>query len=150
MAENRKSIFIRFNMEDTAGRELCLKLTKGAGNAASLTSYVKRVLEEFFNLNAKIADRQEFHTRMLSVLREEMQLRGMKLVGALLTGIGTVNVPKLPKPQTFGFVGIVFMPKYRKRRVAAGKIALGGALYNSETFLRYSLYYLKRKLIQDG
>lgn len=69
MAENRKSIFIRFNMEDTAGRELCLKLTKGAGNAASLASYVKRVLEEFFNLNAKIADRQEFHTRMLSVLR---------------------------------------------------------------------------------
>lgn len=53
---------------------------------------------------------------MLSVLREEMQLRGMKLIGALLAGIGTVNVPKLPKPQTFGFVGIVFMPKYRKKK----------------------------------
>ncbi len=38
MAENQKSIFIRFNMEDTADRELYQKLTKEAGNAASLTS----------------------------------------------------------------------------------------------------------------
>ena len=29
---------------------------------------------------------------MLSVVREEMQEQGMKLVGALLAGIGTVNV----------------------------------------------------------
>ncbi len=91
MAEKQKSIFIRFNMDDTADRELYLKLTKEAGNAASLTSYVKRALEEYFSLNVKIADRQEFHDQMLSVVREEMQSQGMKLVGALLAGIGTVN-----------------------------------------------------------
>ena len=32
---------------------------------------------------------------MLSVVREEMQAQGMKLVGALLAGIGTVNVPAI-------------------------------------------------------
>ena len=93
MAENQKSIFIRFNMDDKADRELYLKLSGEAGNTASLTSYVKRVLEEHFTLNIKIADRQEFHNQMLTVIREEMQSQGMKLVGALLAGIGTVNLP---------------------------------------------------------
>lgn len=92
MAENQRSIFIRFNMEDTGDKELYLKLVEGAGNAASLTSYVKRVLGEYFSLNVKIADRQKFHDQMLSVIREEMQSQGMKLVGALLAGIGTVSV----------------------------------------------------------
>ncbi len=81
MAENQKSIFIRFNIDDTADRELYLKLTKEAGNAASLTLYVKRALEEYFSLNVKIADRQEFHDQMLTVVREEIQSQGMKLVG---------------------------------------------------------------------
>ena len=30
---------------------------------------------------------------MLTAIREEMQSQGMKLVGALLAGIGTVNLP---------------------------------------------------------
>ena len=97
MAENQKSIFIRFNMEDRADRELYLKLSGEAGNTASLTSYVKRVLEEHFTLNIKIADRQEFHNQMLAIVREEMQSQGMKLVGALLAGIGTVNLPSSQK-----------------------------------------------------
>lgn len=106
MAENQKSVFIRFNMEDTADRELYLKLTKEAGNAASLTSYVKRVLEEYFNLNVKIADRQEFHSQILAVVREEMQSQGMKLVGALLAGIGTVNVQKIPEKSMMEEAGL--------------------------------------------
>lgn len=93
MAENQRSIFIRFNMEDRADRELYRKLTEGAGGAASLTAYVKRMLEEYFSLNIRIADRQEFHNQMLTVIREEMQSQGMKLVGALLAGIGTVDIP---------------------------------------------------------
>ena len=56
-------------------------------------SFNKRALEEYFCLNIKIADRQEFHDQMLTVLREEMQSQGMKLVGALLAGIGTVSIP---------------------------------------------------------
>lgn len=99
MAENQKSIFIRFNMEDKADKELYQKLAGEAGNAASLTAYVKRVLQEYFSLNIKIADRQEFHNQMLAVVREEMQSQGMKLVGALLAGIGTVSIPK-PREQT--------------------------------------------------
>lgn len=93
MAENQKSIFIRFNMDDKTDRELYRKLADGAGCAASLTAYVKRVLEEYFSLNIKIADRQEFHNQMLMAIHEEMQSQGMKLVGALLAGIGTVNIP---------------------------------------------------------
>jgi len=93
MAEQQKSIFIRFNMDDKNDRELYMKLTGEAGSSASLTAYVKKVLEEYFTLNIKIADRQEFHSQMLSVVREEMQSQGMKLAGALLAGIGTGVVP---------------------------------------------------------
>ena len=92
-AEQQKSIFIRFNMDDKSDRELYAKLAGEAGNSASLTSYAKMVLEEHFTLNIKIADRQEFHRQMLSAVREEMQSQGMKLVGALLSGISMGNVP---------------------------------------------------------
>lgn len=92
MAGKQKAVFLRFNMEDMADRELYQRLEEGAGNAASLTAYAKRVLEEYFGLNIKIADRQEFHRQMLETVREEMQNQGMKLVGALLAGMGTVNV----------------------------------------------------------
>ena len=97
MAGNQKSIFIRFNMDDKADKELYLKLSGEAGNTASLTAYVKRVLEEYFSLNIKITDRQEFHNQMLTAIREEMQSQGMKLVGALLAGIGTGNLPSSQK-----------------------------------------------------
>lgn len=93
MAGNQKSVFIRFNMDDRADRELYLKLAGEAGNAVSLTAFVKKVLEEHFSLNIEIADRQEFHRQMLAAIREEMQSQGMKLVGALLAGIGTVSLP---------------------------------------------------------
>lgn len=93
MAENQKAVFIRFNMDDRADRELYQKLVEESGSAVSLTAYVKRVLEEYFTLNIRIADRQEFRSQMLAAIREEMQSQGMKLVGALLAGIGTVNIP---------------------------------------------------------
>ncbi len=93
MAGKQKSVFIRFNMADEADSGLYLKLVEAAGSSASLTAYVKRALEEYFSVKMEIAGRQEFHRQMLSVVREEMQAQGMKLVGALLAGIGTVNVP---------------------------------------------------------
>ena len=92
MAGKQRSIFIRFNMDDEADCDLYLKLAEAAGSSASLTSYVKRVLEEHFSVKMEITGRQECHEQMLSVVREEMQTQGMKLVGALLAGIGTVNV----------------------------------------------------------
>lgn len=106
MAENQKSIFIRFNMDDRVDRELYLRLTGEAGNAASLTAYVKRVLEEYFSLNIKIADRQEFHNQMLMVIREEMQSQGMKLVGAFLAGIGMVSIPTTQKENLSGEIEV--------------------------------------------
>ena len=91
MAGKQRSIFIRFNMDDEADCDLYLKLVEAAGSSSSLTSYVKRALEEHFSVKMEITGRQEFHGQMLSVVREEMQKQGMKLVGALLAGIGTVS-----------------------------------------------------------
>ena len=93
MAGKQKSVFIRFNMSDEADYGLYMKLAEAAGSSASLTSYVKRALEEHFSLKMEISGRQEFHEQMLSAVREEMQVQGMKLVGALLAGIGTVGIP---------------------------------------------------------
>lgn len=93
MAGQQKAIFLRFNMEDEADSSLYMKLAEAAGSSASLTAYVKRALEEHFSVKMEIASRQEFHEQMLSAVREEMQEQGMKLVGALLAGIGTVGVP---------------------------------------------------------
>ena len=111
MAEKQKSVFIRFNMADKADCDLYMKLAEAAGSSASLTAYVKRALEEHFSVKMEMSGRQEFHEQILSIVREEMQTQGMKLVGALLAGIGTVNVPAindemLPKetelPETCG------------------------------------------------
>lgn len=93
MDRKQKSIFIRFNMDDKADKVLYQKLSEEAGGSVSLTAYVKRSLEEYLSLNIKIADRQEFHSQMLTVVREEMQAQGMKLVGALLAGISSGNIP---------------------------------------------------------
>ena len=97
MAAKQKSIFIRFNMDDKADKELYLKLSEKAGSSVSLTAYVKRILEEYLNIKIEITERQQFHEQMLLMVREEMQSEGMKLVGALLAGIGTVDVQKIPE-----------------------------------------------------
>lgn len=106
MAVKQKSIFIRFNMEDEADKELYLKLSEKADSSASLTSYVKRALEEYLNVKTEMSERQQFHEQMLLVVREEMQLQGMKLVGALLAGIGTVNVQKIPEKPVMEEAGL--------------------------------------------
>lgn len=97
MAGKQRSIFLRFNMSDEADCDLYLKLAEAAGSSASLTSYVKRVLEEYLRVKIEMSERQEFHEQMIIAVREEMQEQGMKLVGALLAGIGTVNVQKVPE-----------------------------------------------------
>ena len=105
MAGKQRSIFLRFNMSDEADCDLYLKLAEAAGSSASLTSYVKRVLEEYLRVKIEMSERQEFQEQILIAVREEMQEQGMKLVGALLAGIGTVNVqkdPERPVPEEVG------------------------------------------------
>ena len=53
-----------------------------------------------------MAERQQFHEHMLITVREEMQLQGMKLVGALLAGIGTVNVQRIPEKSVLEEAGL--------------------------------------------
>lgn len=105
MAGKQKAVFLRFNMDDEADCSLYLKLAEAAGSSASLTSYVKRALEEYFNVKIEMTERQYFHEQMLIAVREEMQEQGMRLVGALLAGINTVNVEKVlekPMPEEVG------------------------------------------------
>ena len=40
------------------------------------------------------------------MVREEMQSQGMKLAGALLAGIGTVNVQKIPEKSMLEEAGL--------------------------------------------
>ena len=93
MSGKQKSVFIRFNMADEADCDLYMKLAEAAGSSASLTSYVKRALKEHFSVKMEITSRQKFHEQIVTAVREEMQAQGMKLVGALLAGISTGNVP---------------------------------------------------------
>lgn len=97
MAGQQKAIFLRFNMEDEADSSLYVKLAEAAGASTSLTAYVKRALEEYLNVKGEMSERQTFHGQILAVVREEMQVQGMKLVGALLAGIGTVAIPAKQK-----------------------------------------------------
>lgn len=106
MAAKQKSIFIRFNMDDKADKELYLKLSEEAGGSVSLTAYVKRILEEYLNIKTEMAERQQFHEQMLLMVREEIQSQGMKLAGALLAGIGTVNVQKIPEKPVMEEAGL--------------------------------------------
>ena len=106
MAGNQKSIFIRFNMDDKADKELYLKLSEKADSLSSLTAYVKRILEEYLNVKTEIAERQQFHEQILLMVHEEMQSQGMKLAGALLAGIGTVNVQKIPEKSMLEEAGL--------------------------------------------
>ena len=66
MAGQQKAIFLRFNMEDEADSSLYMKLVETAGSV-SLTSYVKRVLEEYLNVKLEMAERQQFHGRGIIV-----------------------------------------------------------------------------------
>ena len=106
MAGKQRSIFLRFNMSDEADCDLYLKLAEAAGSSASLTSYVKRVLEEYLSVKIEMVERQQFHEQMLIAVREEMQEQGMKLVGALLAGIDTVNVQKIPEKSMMEEAGL--------------------------------------------
>ena len=106
MAAKQKSIFIRFNMEDEADKELYMKLSEKADSSASLTSYVKRALEEYLNIKTEMSERQRFHEQILLMVHEEMQSQGMKLVGALLAGIGTVNVQNIPEKPVMEEAGL--------------------------------------------
>ena len=97
MEGKQKSVFIRFNMADEADCDLYMKLAEAAGSSASWTAYVKRALEEHFSIKIEMSGRQEFHEQMLSIVRGEMQAQGMKLVGALLAGIGTVSISEVKR-----------------------------------------------------
>ena len=99
MMAGKKVISIRFHMDNKEDMELYERLELEAGSSASLASVVKAKIREFYYHQDKREQNTGLQDRLVAVVREEMQESGMKLVGAILSGIaggngGTVAVPR--------------------------------------------------------
>ena len=67
--------------------ELYEKLEQEAGASASLASVVKAKIRDFYNKQDDKEQNNDLQDRLVAVVREEMQESGMKLVGAILSGM---------------------------------------------------------------
>ena len=91
MMEDKKVISIRFHMDNKEDRELYEWLELEAGTSSSLASVVKTKIKDSYKkmggneLNTGLQD------KLVAVVREEMQESGMKLVGAILSGMAGGN-----------------------------------------------------------
>ena len=87
---DKKVISIRFHMDSREDMELYEWLEQEAGISASLASVVKARLKDSHNKQEQQSD--GLQDKIIAVVREEIQESGMKLVGAILSGMaGTVG-----------------------------------------------------------
>ena len=85
---DKKVISIRFHMDNREDMELYERLEQEAGMSASLASVVKAKIRDFYNKQEGKEQNVDLQDRLVAVVREEMQESGMKLVGAILSGMG--------------------------------------------------------------
>ena len=85
--EDKKVISIRFHMENEEDRQLYERLENEAGTSASLASIVKMKLKEAYFVNKGNNKDICLQNTLIAVIREEMQEYGMKLIGAMLSGM---------------------------------------------------------------
>ena len=85
--EDKKVISIRFHMENEEDKQLYEELEKEAGTSASLAFVVKVKLKEAYF--SKDASNKEIHLpdTLIPMIREEMQEYGMRLIGAMVSGM---------------------------------------------------------------
>ena len=88
---DKKVISIRFHMDSKEDMEIYERLELEAGASASLASVVKSKLRDFYNRQDSNEKNTGLQDRLVAVVREEMQESGMKLVGAILSGMGANN-----------------------------------------------------------
>lgn len=103
----KKVISIRFHTDSIEDMELYKRLELEAGTAASLASVVKARVRDSYNKQDQGDTNGELQDKIIEVVREEMQQSGMKLVGAIMSGMtgtgGTIPInsvvteDKLPK-----------------------------------------------------
>ena len=103
----KKVISIRFHMDNKEDMELYERLELEAGTSASLASVVKARIRDFYNKQEGKEQNIDLQDRLAAVVREEMQESGMKLVGAILSGMAgnsgavilspTIDIDNLPE-----------------------------------------------------
>jgi len=91
----KKVISIRFHTDSKEDMELYEKLEQEAGVSASLASVVKAKIRDCYNRQDNKEQNTGLQDRLVAVVREEMQESGMKLVGAILSGMGANHGTKL-------------------------------------------------------
>lgn len=88
----KKVISIRFHTDSKEDMELYEWLEQEAGISASLASVVKARLKDSYNKQEQKEQSDGLQDKIIAVVREEIQESGMKLVGAILSGMaGTVG-----------------------------------------------------------
>ena len=96
---DKKVISIRFHMDSKGDRELYQRLEQEAGTTVSLASVVKAKIRDSYNREDTWDKEIGLQDRLVAVVREEMQESGMRLVGAILSGMGVnngINVTAIP------------------------------------------------------
>ena len=96
---DKKVISIRFHTDNKEDMELYERLEIEAGASASIASVVKAKIRDSYFKHDRNEQNTELQERLVAVVREEMQESGMKLVGAILSGMAggngvTVAVPR--------------------------------------------------------
>jgi len=87
MMADKKVISIRFHTDNKEDMELYARLELEAGSSASLASVVKAKIRASYQEYESSEQNIELQERLVAVVREEMQESGMKLVGAILSGM---------------------------------------------------------------
>ena len=95
MMAGKKVISIRFHMDNKEDMKLYERLEIEAGASASIASVIKAKIRDSYFKHDRNEQNTELQDRLVAVVREEMQESGMKLVGAILSGMGTNNGTKL-------------------------------------------------------
>lgn len=85
---DKKVISIRFHTESKEDMNLYERLEQEAGTSASLAFVVKSKLKDFYNRLDSNEQNINLQDKMITVVREEMHEFGIKLIGAILSGMG--------------------------------------------------------------
>lgn len=92
---DKKVISIRFHTESKEDMELYRQLELEAGTSLSLAAVVKVKLKEIYHQQIQSEENNRLQEKMMAFIREEMQTLGMKLVGAILSGMGGTGERKM-------------------------------------------------------
>ena len=96
---DKKVISIRFHTDNKEDMELYERLELEAGASASIASVVKAKIRDSYFKQERNEQNTGLQDRLVAVVREEMQESGMKLVGAILSGMAGGNGVTVAVPQ---------------------------------------------------